>query len=150
LTLPQLAAPPAAASAVERTMAVCSTADALDAVDGVTRDMTALGYSRRQVFAMRLCLEEALVNAVKHGHGHDPSKTVRLRCVASATDVVAEVEDEGPGFDHRCVADPRLPENRERSHGRGLLLMRHFLTSMAYNERGNRVVLHLARVSAAE
>src|SRR5262249_12635593 len=118
------------ALAVDRTMLVRSTADALAALEALIAQMGALGYSRRDVFGMRLSLEEALVNAIKHGHGNDPSKTVRLRCVASEQEVVAEVEDEGPGFDHRLVVDPRLPEYRERPCGRGLMLMRHYLTSV--------------------
>src|SRR4051812_44697137 len=111
------------ASAVDRTVLVRSTADALAALEALIREMGVLGYSRRDAFGMRLALEEALVTAIKHGHGYDPGKTVRLRCVASAVEVVADVEDEGPGFDHRLVVDPRLPENRERPCGRGLMLM---------------------------
>ena len=133
-----------------RTVLVRSTADALAALEALGREMGALGYSRRGAFGMRLALEEALVNAIKRGHRHDPGKTARLRCAASTREVVADVEDEGPGFDHRLVADPRLPENRERPCGRGLLLMRHYLGSVEYNERGNRVVLRLERPPAAD
>ena len=39
------------------------------------------------------------------------------------------------------VADPREEENLERSCGRGLLLMKHYLSSVRYNERGNGVTL---------
>jgi serine/threonine-protein kinase RsbW len=132
-------------AAQDRTALIRSCAEALAAAESVVLEMDRLGYSRRDVFAVRLALEEALVNAIKHGHGHDPTKTARLRCVMSAEEVFAEVEDEGPGFDHRLVADPRLEENHDRPGGRGLLLMRHYLTSVEYNERGNRVVLRLSR-----
>ena len=37
-------------------------------------------------FAVRLALEEALSNAVKHGNKNDPTKTVTLQC---------RVEDDG-------------------------------------------------------
>jgi serine/threonine-protein kinase RsbW len=119
--------------------------EALVELEAILAQMAGLGYSRRGVFGVRLALEEALVNAIKHGHRHDPSKVVRLRLRVSADEVFAEVEDEGPGFDHRLVVDPRLAENRERPCGRGLMLMRHYLTSVEYNERGNRVVLRLGR-----
>ena len=56
-----------------------------------------------------------------------------------------EVEDEGPGFDPRAVPDPREPENLERPGGRGLLLMRRYLTRVAHLDRGNRVVLFRER-----
>ena len=71
--------------------------------------------------------------------------TRRSGC-ASATrsmrrSATVEVEDEGEGFDRSSVPDPLAPENLERSSGRGLLLMRHYLTWMGYNARGNCVRL---------
>jgi serine/threonine-protein kinase RsbW len=103
------------------------------------------GYSGRDVFAMRLALEEAIVNAVKHGNAGDPSKAVRVCCHVTAQEVRAEVEDEGPGFDPRRLLDPLAVENLDRPCGRGLLLMRHYLTRICYNERGNVVILCKAR-----
>ena len=38
-----------------------------------------LGYPPRDVFSVRLALEEALVNAIKHGNGMDPAKLVRAK-----------------------------------------------------------------------
>jgi len=59
--------------------------------------------------------------------------------------VLAEVEDEGPGFDPGGVADPTAAENRERTDGRGLLLMRHYMTWVRFSARGNRVTLYKQR-----
>ena len=56
-------------------------------------------------------------------------------------DILVKVEDQGPGFDPGQVADPLAPENLGRESGRGLLLMRSFLTCVRHNERGNRVTL---------
>ena len=53
----------------------------------------------------------------------------------------AEVEDEGPGFDPGRVPDPTLPENPDRPGGRGLPLMRHFMTWVRFSRPGNRVTL---------
>lgn len=121
--------------------AVRCTSDFPPVLDSVASEMSALGYTPRDVFGMRLAMEEALANAVKHGHGCDPSKTARVRYHITTERVEAEVEDEGPGFDRAQVADPREEENLERSCGRGLLLMMHYLSSVRYNERGNGVTL---------
>jgi len=104
-------------------------------------------YPAPDLFGARLALEEAVVNAIKHGHGYDPSKTVRVRLRVTAEDVLIDVEDEGPGFDPADVADPCEPENLERSCGRGLLLIRHYMTWVRYNSRGNRVILCKCRSS---
>jgi serine/threonine-protein kinase RsbW len=114
-------------------------------LDAVVAAMRAHGYSPRDCFGMRLCLEEALVNAVRHGNKEDPSKRVAVRYRVTQDGAVVEVEDEGPGFDPDAVPDPLAPENLEKPSGRGLLLMRHYLTSVDFNRKGNCVTLRRCR-----
>jgi serine/threonine-protein kinase RsbW len=96
-------------------------------------------YPKKDQFAVRLALEEALVNAVKHGNLGDASKEARLRYHVNAEFVLTEVEDEGTGFDPSGVPDPLAPENLERPSGRGLFLIRKYMSWMEHNERGNCV-----------
>jgi serine/threonine-protein kinase RsbW len=96
-------------------------------------------------FAVRLALEEALVNAFRHGHKNlPPDATVRFEFVASPSSLEMEIEDQGPGFDPAKVKDPTLDENLETPTGRGLLLMRAYMASVEYLGRGNhvRMVFH--------
>jgi serine/threonine-protein kinase RsbW len=102
-------------------------------------------FGERDCFAVRLALDEAVVNAVRHGNRGDPTKLVRVRYRVGPGRVVAEVEDEGPGFDPASVPDPRHPDKRERPGGRGLFLMRQYLTAVRYSGRGNRVRLYRRR-----
>jgi serine/threonine-protein kinase RsbW len=102
--------------------------------------LSAVACSPRIRSGVRLALEEVIVNGLRHGNRGDPSKSVRVRYRIGPESVLAEVEDEGPGFDPSCILDPTLPENRERPGGRGLLLMRHFMTWVLFN--GNRVTLY--------
>jgi CheY-like chemotaxis protein/anti-sigma regulatory factor (Ser/Thr protein kinase) len=51
------------------------------------------------------------------------------------------VRDEGPGFDPATLPDPRAPENLDRFHGRGVLLIRSFMDEVTWNERGNEVTM---------
>jgi type II secretory pathway pseudopilin PulG len=76
----------------------------------------------------------------------------RLECAnklrqISAREVVTEIEDQGAGFSLNQVPNPLAPENIERPGGRGVFLMRHYMTSVQYNERGNRVMLSKTRGS---
>jgi serine/threonine-protein kinase RsbW len=112
-----------------------------DAIGPVIAAMLDRGYSHRDMFAMRLALEEAIVNAVKHGNAGDPAKEVYVRFHVTTEEALAEVEDEGPGFDPRAVKDPLALENLERPCGRGLLLMQYYMTYIRYSERGNTVTL---------
>jgi serine/threonine-protein kinase RsbW len=115
------------------------------AVEAVAAAMAEHGYAERDVFALKLGLEEAVVNALKHGHKGDPSKTVRVVYRVGPARVVVRVRDEGPGFDPAAVPDPLAEENLGRDTGRGLLLMRHYLTEVRHNARGNAVTLCLGR-----
>ena len=57
--------------------------------------------------------------------------------------VTIAVTDEGPGFDPQAILDPTRPENRERSHGRGLFLLRSLTDDVRFNDRGNSITLTL-------
>jgi serine/threonine-protein kinase RsbW len=114
-------------------------------LEGLVETLEARGYPRKDVFGIRLAVEEALVNAVKHGHRGDPTKCVSIRYRVAAKGVLVEVEDQGPGFDPDCVRDPLAPENLERPCGRGLLLMRSYMTSVRFSRRGSRVILYKRR-----
>jgi serine/threonine-protein kinase RsbW len=110
--------------------------------------MERAGYGPGDRFAVRLALEEAVVNAVKHGHGYDPGKHVLIWWLLEASSVKFVVHDEGPGFDLTQVPDPRLPENRECPCGRGLLLIRAFMSWLRFIGRGNCLAMCRLRSSA--
>lgn len=89
--------------------------------------------------AIRLALEEALMNAVIHGNQSDPSKKLRIDYEVGPSEVRIRIEDEGPGFDPTSLPDPTLPEYRQRPRGRGIFLMRHCMTQVHFLGRGNCV-----------
>lgn len=101
--------------------------------------LAAAAFGERDVFAVRLALTEALVNAIKHGNRLDPTKKVHIRYCVTPDRIDIRVADEGPGFCPEAVPDPTAPENLERPCGRGLLLMRHYMTEVNYTDSGRAV-----------
>lgn len=93
----------------------------------------------RDIFSIKLALEEALVNAIKHGNQMDRSKCVRISYQLRPDRFEVHISDEGPGFDPGDVPDPTAAENLERPCGRGLMLMRHYMSQVAYLGCGNCV-----------
>jgi serine/threonine-protein kinase RsbW len=126
-----------------------STAEMIPLIEVVAHAMVVQGYPQKDIFGMKLALEEAIVNGLKHGHNYDPNKQVVVRYRIGPERVLVEVEDQGPGFDPLQVPDPTAPENLERSSGRGLLLMRSYMIWIRYNEQGNAVTLCLTNQQEA-
>lgn len=111
----------------------------------IVRLLEELNYPSRDVFGVRLALEEALANAMKHGNGMDPTKTVRIGCRIGPDKLRIEIEDEGQGFALNEVPDPTEEENLDKPSGRGIMLMQAFLTLVEYNDVGNCVTLEKRR-----
>jgi serine/threonine-protein kinase RsbW len=110
-------------------------------LDQLENRMRVLGYPCSDLFAVKLAVQEATVNAFRHGNAGDPTRSIQLRSLVTAAEVLLEVEDQGPGFDPDRVPDPLAPENLNRPGGRGLFLMRVYMSWVSFNHPGNRVTL---------
>lgn len=107
--------------------------------DEILRELERRRYSPDCVFAIKLALEEAMTNAVKHGNCNDPTKHITVRYAVDDRRVVVMVRDEGNGFCPQAVPDPTCGENLERPNGRGIMLMQSYMTRVWYSPNGNEV-----------
>jgi len=96
-------------------------------------------FSKDDIFAVHLALEEAFLNAIQHGNKMNPAKKVKIDYLVSLDKIEVTIIDEGQGFDPEDVPDPRYGENLYKTEGRGLLLMRSYMDVVEFNDRGNRV-----------
>jgi len=101
-------------------------------------------FDESEIFSIKLALEDALVNAIKHGNQMDRAKKVHIQYLVNHDRFEIQIRDEGSGFDPEDVPDPLAVENLERPCGRGLLLMRHYMTEVVFHPPGNR--LSMAKV----
>ena len=102
-------------------------------------DVARLGFNSQSHFAIKLALEEALINAIKHGNRLDPKKKVHIEAKGSPKKFEITIEDEGPGFKRDDVPDPTADENLEKCSGRGILLMEAYMNSVHWSRGGRRV-----------
>jgi serine/threonine-protein kinase RsbW len=100
-------------------------------------------FDKDDIFAVHLTLEEAFLNAVKHGNKMDPTKKVKIDYSISSEKVEITITDEGQGFEPEAVEDPRFGKGLYEPGGRGLLLMNSYMDIVKYNEEGNSV--HMVR-----
>jgi len=111
----------------------------------IVRALVMHHFEEKEIFSIKLALEEALVNAIKHGNQADRNKKVHVAYRVNAERFDIHVRDEGPGFDPEDVPDPLAVENLERPCGRGLLLMRHYMTEVNFHPPGNRLSMSKVR-----
>jgi len=91
---------------------------------------------------MMTCLNEALINAIKHGNKMDADKIVIINAEVDEKRIVWTITDEGTGFDYTHLADPTAPENLENLTGRGVFIIKHLADQCIFNAAGNEVELH--------
>jgi serine/threonine-protein kinase RsbW len=110
----------------------------------IDEELRVAGYSEHDLFSVKLALEEALVNAIKHGNQLDLDKRVFISYQVTPERFDIWITDEGQGFNPEEVPDPTAIENIERPCGRGLLLMRGFMDGVEYLGKGN--VVHMWKI----
>ena len=98
-----------------------------------------MGLVKPEQSNLFVALDEAFVNAVKHGNKNDPTKLVRVGAELSPSEACFTIEDEGEGFDVQTIPDPCDPSNLFKSSGRGVLLIYNIMDEVEYNAQGNRV-----------
>ena len=106
------------------------------------------GFNSQSTFAIKLALEEALINAIKHGNKLDLKKNVHIEASISPTVTEITIEDEGPGFERSSVPDPTLEENLDKCSGRGILLMEAYMNRVEWSRGGRRV--HMVKKNEAD
>jgi len=99
------------------------------------------GFDQDDTFAVHLALEEAFLNAVKHGNKMDSSKEVKIECAVDFDKIEISLTDQGDGFEPGSVADPRYGEDLYKPGGRGLLLMNSYMDVVKFNETGNNLYM---------
>ncbi|MEO6655406.1 MAG: ATP-binding protein [Pyrinomonadaceae bacterium] len=100
-----------------------------------------LGVIKAEQSNLFVALDEAFVNAVKHGNKFDTRKLVRITAEVSKQEAKFTIEDEGDGFDVKNIPDPLDPENLFKTSGRGVLFIYNIMDEVKYNERGNRLTM---------
>ena len=100
-----------------------------------------IGVAHEDSFELEHAVGEALANAVEHGY-RDKSY-LEIRCRFDGTHLLAEIEDDGPGFDkEKMRKGPGL-------RGFGFTLMRSLVDRISVMKRGRLVRLEKRIASAA-
>ena len=88
-----------------------------------------------------IAVTEAVNNAIQHGNGNNPEKSVTIAYNIDTNSVTFSIKDEGNGFDHNNLPDPTAPENIDKINGRGIFLMKNLSDEIKFGENGKQVQL---------
>jgi len=94
-----------------------------------------------ELFRVRLSIDEGLQNAFSHGNGEDPGKHIRLAIFDTDASWGVLITDEGPGFQPQNLPDPTSPDGLWLDHGRGVMIMCHYMDGVSYFDQGRTLRL---------
>ena len=119
---------------------ICELPSSLSVYHDFVRDildkLKGLGWDEKVLFGIHMALEETISNAIRHGNKEDLKKSVHVECELDPQRFWAKVCDEGEGYDPDKVPDCRSKENLEQPGGRGLALIRAYMTTVKHTECG--------------
>jgi serine/threonine-protein kinase RsbW len=99
------------------------------------------GWSKDDMFAIRMAVEEAVMNGIKHGNEENHEKIVSVLIRLTQDRFYAKITDQGKGFCPDDVPDPTAEPNLDKTSGRGVMLIKAFVDQCSYNQCGNSVEL---------
>lgn len=110
-------------------------------VDRVSQGILRAIGNEEDFFQVKLALEEALTNAMRHGNALDSSLAVDVRIEAGPAKVILDIHDEGKGFNFQNLPDPTNKVNVNKPSGRGVFLMRRLMDKVEFYDGGSGVKL---------
>lgn len=118
---------------------------------GVKDLLASKQWPPEEIVEVELAVQEALVNAIRHGCGNDPDKQVQCCVTFDATgELVIVVRDPGPGFDAAAVPNPLEGDNLFKGSGRGVFLINQLMDTVEFTEGGRKVLMRKQRDATAE
>ena len=110
-------------------------------MDYLVKRVEKIGVVNPERSNLFVALDEAFVNAVKHGNKFNAEKRVRVIAEITPKEARFTIEDEGEGFDVSSIPDPTDTENLFKASGRGVMFMYNIMDEVIFNDRGNRITM---------
>ncbi len=96
-----------------------------------------INIAHDDIFNLKLSLEEALVNAVRHGNKLNPDLEVKIQAEVENNHVTISVKDQGKGFDFANLQDPTRNTNLAKPSGRGVFLILKLMDKVEFLNGGS-------------
>jgi serine phosphatase RsbU (regulator of sigma subunit)/anti-sigma regulatory factor (Ser/Thr protein kinase) len=118
-----------------------NTEEEIDTVcTALSTELQRCAYGDTESKKLRIVCIEMLMNALYHGNGGDSSKWVKFAFHVTSDRTILAVLDQGEGFDYSRLPDPTEPENRSKTTGRGIFIVKGYVDSIEYFEKGRCIL----------
>lgn len=118
-------------------MEITSLEQLADVIECLQGHLGQWNVAEEKQIDLKLCIMEAVQNALLYGGDESTLPTVQVRWSCDAEGFCFTVEDNGSGIPQHLRSESY--EEGLRESGRGLLLMRSILDELRFNEKGNAV-----------
>ena len=108
-------------------------------VPAVIEKLEKSGLSKEELFDVKLCLDEALVNAIKHGNKFSSEHHVEVEAEITGDRLIIQVRDLGQGYDYTKIPNPTEKSNLEKNHGRGVFLIKTLMDKVEHFDSGRTI-----------
>jgi serine/threonine-protein kinase RsbW len=100
----------------------------------ILKQLDGMKCTQSHLFDIRLCFEEAFINAVKYGNQGRPHQEINVELIKHPDRIEIAVWDHGKGFDFDHSVDPTLKENLNKPGGRGVYLIKKLMDRAVYEK----------------
>jgi len=108
-------------------------------VPAVIEKLEKSGLSKEELFDVKLCLDEALVNAIKHGNKFSLEHHIEVEAEITGDSLIIQVRDRGQGYDYTKIPNPTEKSNLEKNHGRGVFLIKTLMDKVEHSDCGRTI-----------
>jgi serine/threonine-protein kinase RsbW len=110
-------------------------------IERLLEALTEAAWDGSDFFHVQMAAEEAMVNAVTHGNKESEELEVEVEFKVATQRVFLRFCDQGDGFNPDGLPDPTDDEHLDKTHGRGVFLIKQMMNEVNYNECGNEVTM---------
>ncbi|OQY28238.1 MAG: hypothetical protein B6244_07910 [Candidatus Cloacimonetes bacterium 4572_55] len=105
-----------------------------------------LKFDRQIVDNVALAVDEALVNAIRHGNKNNPNLCSTIEFFVLKEGLKIVISDHGEGFDMNGIADPLHEDNLLKKGGRGIFLMKSLIgkVDFLFDRSGTKVIFFIS------
>lgn len=126
---------------------LASTEHLSEVRDFVSKHASRHGFSDREIADIRLAVDEACTNIIKHAYKHDATKEVGIEIAIDSEKFMITITDQGEPFDKKKYHKPSLKDQiaQKKRGGMGVHLMRNLMDKVEYRFDNNTNTLCMCK-----